>query len=162
MHGVHDADVVRFLKLFTEVSLEEIAVMEKWEGADLNKAKIILADEATKLLHGETCLAKIHATTQTLFAGASGSTDLSSLPRFQLDSNEGLAARGAGISVVDLLIKAELAASKGEAKRLIKAGGARVNDEKVADEAALVTTSGFKDGQLKLSSGKKTHVLIVL
>lgn len=157
-----DADVVRFLKLFTEVSLEEIAVMEKWEGADLNKAKIILADEATKLLHGEACLAKIHATTQTLFAGASGSTDLSSLPRFQLDSNEGLAARGAGISVVDLLIKAELAASKGEAKRLIKAGGARVNDEKVADEAALVTTSGFKDGQLKLSSGKKTHVLIVL
>ena len=158
-----DADVIRFLKLFTEVPLEEIRAMEKWEGAELNKAKVLLADEATTLLHGAACLAQIHATVQTLFAGAAGS-DLSSLPRFQLSAAEGQELlAGKGVAVVDLLVKAGLVASKGEAKRLIKAGGARVNDEKVADEAAVVSAGLFdSEGVLKLSSGKKTHVLIAL
>lgn len=156
-----DADVVRFLKLFTEMPLAEINDMSAWEGAELNKAKILLADEATKLLHGEACLAQIHATVQTLFAGAAGS-DLSSLPRVRLSGDEQAALQaGGGVAVVDLLIKAALATSKGEARRLIKAGGARVNDEKVADEAAVVTAAQFNDGQLKLSSGKKTHCLVV-
>ena len=162
-----DADVVRFLKLFTEVPLEQIRGMEKWEGAELNKAKVVLADEATKLLHGEACLAQIHTTAEALFAAARGGGaggDLSSLPRFELTAKEGAGLRGGkGIPVVDLLVKAELASSKGEAKRLIKAGGARVNDEKVVDEAAVVAAGGFDaEGRLKLSSGKKNHVLIVL
>jgi len=158
-----DADVIRFLKLFTEVPLDEIRAMERWEGAELNKAKELLADEATKLLHGEACLAQIHDTVKTLFAGGAGA-DLSSLPRFALTASEGQDVRdGKGVLVVDLLIKAGLAASKGEAKRLIKAGGARVNDEKVSDEAAVVSAGGFDtEGRLKLSSGKKTHVLIAM
>ena len=127
----------------------------------------LTADEATKLLHGEACLAQIHTTAEALFAAARGGGaggDLSSLPRFELTAEEGAGLRGGkGIPVVDLLVKAELASSKGEAKRLIKAGGARVNDEKVVDEAAVVAAGGFDaEGRLKLSSGKKNHVLIVL
>ena len=156
-----DADVVKFLKLFTEVTLSEINVIAGWEGAELNKAKVLLADEATKLLHGEACLKQIHATVQTLFAGAEGS-DLSSLPKVLLSAAEGASLSAGGITVVDLLAKASMAASKGEAKRLIKGGGARINDEKVTD-GALVTTVDFDGyGRLKLSSGKKTHCLVIL
>ena len=145
----------RFLKLFTEVSLEELSKIEKWEGSELNAAKILLADEATRLLHGDECLVQIHATVDSLFAGGSGGSDLESLPKVFVDSDS--------VSVVDLLVLAGMSASKGEAKRLIKGGGARVNDEKVTAESAVVSTSDFgTDRRLKLSSGKKSHCLVVL
>jgi tyrosyl-tRNA synthetase len=137
--------------------MEEISKMEQWEGAQLNAAKVILADEATRMLHGEECLASIHTTVASLF-GKGGGSDLDSLPKYELDVKS-----GDGLSVVDLLIKAELATSKGEARRLIKGGGARINDEKVNDEAATVKAADFdSEGRLKLSSGKKKHALIQL
>lgn len=153
-----DADVVRFLKLFTEVSMEKLREIATWEGAELNAAKVILADEATTLLHGAACLPQIHATAQTLFAGGGkggGKVDLDSLPRVAIDGSF-------PIPVVDVLVRAEFASSKGEAKRLIKGGGARVNDEKVSDEGAVLTATDFVDGHMKLSSGKKNHCLVVL
>ena len=135
--------------------MEEIAKIEKWEGSQLNAAKILLADEATRLLHGEECLANIHATVDSLFANGSGGSDLESLPKIFVDADI--------ISVVDLLVLAGMSASKGEAKRLIKGGGARINDQKVTSEAAMVGAEDFgTDRRLKMSSGKKSHCLVVL
>jgi tyrosyl-tRNA synthetase len=140
--------------------MDEIRVMEQWQGSELNKAKVLLADEATRLLHGEDCLAKIHATVAALFAGAG--SDLESLPRIQLEVAAGDAA-ALSVPVVDLLVRADMAASKSEAKRLIKGGGARINDEKVSDENATVSAGDFDaEGKLKISSGKKKHALVVL
>eukprot|EP00596_Hydrurales_sp_CCMP1899_P008607 CAMPEP_0119034688 /NCGR_PEP_ID=MMETSP1177-20130426/1704_1 /TAXON_ID=2985 /ORGANISM="Ochromonas sp, Strain CCMP1899" /LENGTH=358 /DNA_ID=CAMNT_0006992321 /DNA_START=479 /DNA_END=1552 /DNA_ORIENTATION=- len=149
-----DSDVVRFLKLFTEVSLEKIKEIEGWEGSQLNAAKILLADEATRLLHGDDCLTQIHATTESLFASG-GAGDLDSLPKFEIEDIT-------SITAIDLLLKASFASSKSEAKRLIKAGGARINDQKVSDDTTLISPTDFIDGKLKLSSGKKTHCVIVL
>ena len=136
--------------------------MAAWEGAQLNKAKEVLADETTRLLHGEACLHAIRETAATLFGGQSGSSaDLESLPKITFARTD-LATAG-GLSVTDLLVKAEMVTSKSEAKRLIKNGGARVNDKKVESDLAVVLTSDFdSEGRLKLSSGKKNHVLVVL
>eukprot|EP01038_Epipyxis_sp_PR26KG_P004802 gene4802-6730_t len=157
-----DADVIRFMKLFTEVPLSDIEEYEKLEGSQLNPIKVILADEATRLLHGEECLPNIHAAAKSLFAGkGGGSDDLDSLVKIQI-SNDELQGEN-NLTVVDLLVKAEFASSKNEAKRLIKAGGARVNDNKVTDELQIVNKELFDNqGRLKLSSGKKKHVLVVL
>jgi len=153
-----DADVIRFLKLFTEVPLEQVREYEKLEGAALNNVKKLLADEATSLLHGSDCLPSIHATVESLFSGGGGGADMESLARVQLDQGD----VAGEISVVDLLVKAGFASSKGEAKRLIKGGGARVNDEKVEDDGATVSKDRFENGRLKLSSGKKKHILVLL
>lgn len=158
--NVADTDVIRFLKLFTELPLEQIYEMGKWEGSELNKAKVILADEATRLLHGSDCLDQIHATVSALFAGQG--EDLDSLPKVPLTAVEVVALEGEGISIVDLIIRAGFAASKAEAKRMIKAGSARINGEKVSDEAARVVVKDFDEaGKLKLSSGKKKHALVL-
>ena len=126
-----DDDVIRFIKLFTELPLEQIEDMAEWRGADLNKAKRILADEATTLLHGEECLSAIHETADSLFSKSGGSSgELESLPKFELSSEEMTLAKSDGLSVVDILLKAEYAKSKGEARRMIKGGGARINDVK--------------------------------
>eukprot|EP00607_Mallomonas_marina_P008066 CAMPEP_0182417912 /NCGR_PEP_ID=MMETSP1167-20130531/2365_1 /TAXON_ID=2988 /ORGANISM="Mallomonas Sp, Strain CCMP3275" /LENGTH=410 /DNA_ID=CAMNT_0024591777 /DNA_START=321 /DNA_END=1553 /DNA_ORIENTATION=- len=154
-----DADVIRFLKLFTEVSLDEIAHMSSWEGSQLNSAKRRLADEATTLLHGSECLSQIHATADSLFKGEGN--DLDSLPTVALTSTNQV--EGEGVLVVDMLVRAELAGSKSEAKRLIKGGGARVNGVKVESETVSVTRSDFdEEGRLKLSLGKKKHVVITI
>jgi len=135
--------------------------MSAWEGADLNNAKKILADETTALLHGKYCLEQIHSTAASLFSG--GGQSLDSLPKILLGSSDAGLVKENGISLVELLIKAEFASSKAEAKRMIKAGSARVNDEKIIDEGALVTANYFdQDGKLKLSSGKKKHALVML
>jgi tyrosyl-tRNA synthetase len=157
-----DADVIRFLKLFTEVSMEEIRVMETWEGSQLNTAKVILADEATRMLHGEECLTTIKATAQSLFGGGS-EADLDSLPKFTLNNQESSSLLQEGkLTIVDILIKSQMASSKSEARRLITGGGARVNNEKVVDENAVVKSEDFDAlGRLKISSGKKKHALVV-
>lgn len=124
---------------------------------------MLLADEATKLLHGEACLQEIHATVKTLFGGKGGD-DLESLQKVQLSKVDFSQDGGKAIPVCDMLVRAEMASSKAEARRLIKAGGARVNDNKVSDEYAVVTKADFESlgGKLKLSSGKKKHALILL
>jgi len=138
--------------------------MESWEGSQLNAAKVILADECTKLLHGEECLAQIHATVQSLYGSGSDESDLDSLPKFYIDNTEVEKINSnSGLSVVDILVKAGFASSKSEAKRLIKGGGARVNGEKVDDENALLSVKDFgTEGRLKLSSGKKKHALVLI
>ena len=154
-----DADVIRFLKLFTEVPLEKIAEYEKMEGSALNDIKKVLADEATTMLHGAECLPEIHKTAESLFSGSGG--DLNSLAKVLLTSSD--ISDTEGISIVDLLMKASFATSKSEARRLIKAGAARVNDVKVDDDTLVVTGDSFDaEKQLKLSSGKKKHVVVCL
>jgi tyrosyl-tRNA synthetase len=157
-----DADVIRFLKLFTDVSIAEIEEMSMWRGAQLNDAKIRLADEATMLLHSANCLSTIHATVQSVFTNGSN-VDLSSLPLVQISRKDSDQIRSQGISVVQLLVLADVASSKNEARRLIAGGGARINDVKISDDA-VITLSDFslEDHGLKLSSGKKKHKLVKL
>jgi len=151
--NTQDADVGRFLKLFTELPMDEIARLENLEGADINEAKKILAHEATKLCRGEAAALAAAETAETTFVQGGAGKDL---PSFTVDASD----LAAGISLLDLFVKAELCASKGEARRLIKQGGAKVNDEKATDGEILITDNMLVDGQIKLSAGKKRHALI--
>ncbi len=158
----------RFLKLFTDLPLDKIASYEALSGAELNAVKVVLADETTRMLHGDACLPGIHHTVQALFAAQSATScaasDLESLEQVTLLTSD-FSDRGTGkctVPVVDLLMKAGFAASKNAARRLIAQGGAKVNDEKIDDEAALVSEKDFDaNGRLKLSGSKKKHVVIV-
>jgi tyrosyl-tRNA synthetase len=134
---VDDADVGRFLRLFTDLRLSEIARLEKLEGVELNEAKKLLATEATRLAHGDD--AETEALPITLVPGAE---------------------LAAGIPVFRLFVLAGLAASNGEARRLIRGGGARVGDAPVTDEAATLSTADLHEGAIKLSAGRKQHRLI--
>jgi len=153
-----DADVGRFLKIFTELSEEKIAELEGLQGAAINDAKAILADEATALLHGEECLEQIRETAKALFAGGS-STDTSALPRITLTADEA----SEGVGVLELFIRLELGKSKSEVRRLVSGGGARLNDVKIEDPALVVGVDSFSSGkEIKLSSGKKKHGIVEL
>ena len=152
-----DADVGRFLRIFTELPQEEIERLEALPGAAINDAKVILADEATAMLHGEECLTGIRETAKTLFASGGGSADTSALPRVQVTEAE---LAGDGVPVVDLFLKLEFGKSKGEIKRLVTGGGARVNDVKIEDERMVLTLENFADGEVKLSAGKKKHGMV--
>eukprot|EP01039_Chlorochromonas_danica_P001524 gene1524-1662_t len=156
-----DADVIRFLKLFTDLPLEQIKSYEQLEGSQLNDVKRVLADECTRLLHGDECLPQIHATIESLFSRNSGAGgDLDSLPKISLQASD-LDASGNAL-VYDLLLKASLVPSKSEGRRMIRAGGIRVNDQRVEDEYAKVSAKDCDDqSRLKLSSGKKKHALVL-
>ena len=152
--NTEDADVVRFLKLFTDLPLDEIAKLENLAGSEINEAKKILAFEATKLCHGEAA-ATLAADTarQTFEQGISGE----GLPTFEVPGSE----LAAGIAVVDLLVRANLAASKGEARRLVQGKGARLNDAVVETDTLSVNAGHLAaDGTLKLTAGKKRHALV--
>ncbi len=139
--NTEDADVPRFLKLFTDLPLPEIDRLAALGGTEVNEAKKRLATEATALLHGP--------------AAAAAAAGL--VPPTHTVAAADLAA---GLPVFRLLADAGLVASLGEARRLIRGGGARVNDAPVADEAAIVTMADLRDGALKLSAGRKQHRLI--
>ena len=152
--NTEDADVVRFLKLFTEVPLDEIERLGKLEGAEINDAKKVLADEATKMCHGEAAAADAAETARKAFEEGASAEGLPTIEIAKADLE-------AGKSVVDLFVDTGLSASKGEARRLIRGGGARVNDQKLDDEGATVTLADLNaDGVVKLSSGKKKHALV--
>jgi tyrosyl-tRNA synthetase len=152
--NTEDGDVARFLKLFTDLPLGEIARLEKLQGAEINDAKKILADEATKLCHGPQAADAAAETARKAFEEGASAEGLPTIAISKSDL-EG------GKSVVDLFVDAGLSASKGEARRLIRGGGARVNDEKLDDEAAVITLANLNaDGVVKLSSGKKKHALV--
>ena len=159
-----DADVERFLKLFTELPLEEVSRLAALEGAGINAAKVVLADECTKLLHGAELgpdgLDGIKATAASVFAAGGGGGDDSDLPRFAVQAAD-VAEGAAGVTVVDLLIGLNMVKSKGEARRLIAGGGARLGGEKVTDEAACLTSAEL-DGkkEIRVSAGKKRHGVI--
>ena len=152
--NTEDADVGRFLRLFTELPLDEIARLESLEGAEINQAKIILANEATKLCHGEEAAKASEATATQTFAQGQMSDGL---PQFAMSADQAY-----GLSVLDAFVTAELAASKGEIRRLIKGGGARINGTAISSDDAVLSESDFTDGRCQLSAGKKRHALITI
>lgn len=155
--NTEDADVARYLRLFTTLPMDEILRLEQLEGAEINEAKKILADSATSLAHSSECLADIHATVAKLFENQSG--DLGSLPTFDLSESE---IEG-GVSILDLFCRAGLTPSKAEARRLIQGQGARLNDQVITDEMLKITQETFGDAAtLKLSAGKKRHAVVKL
>ncbi|QCQ99076.1 tyrosine--tRNA ligase [Brevundimonas sp. SGAir0440] len=150
--NAEDADVGRFMRLFTDLSLEQIAEYEALEGAAINDAKKALADAATTLLHGADEAAKARAAAESNFEKGQLSADL---PTIELPSAE---VYGAMIAAV--VTKAGLTASNGEARRLAQGGGLRLNDAAVSDGAQLLTEADLKDGVIKLAAGKKKIVLV--
>jgi len=149
-----DGDVGRFLKLYTSMPLAEIERLEKLEGAEINEAKKILATEATAVIHGRAEAEKALKTAEETFAGSGVSQDLPTI-EVARDKLE------AGLGVLEAFHTAGLAASNSEARRLIKGGGAKVNDKAVSDERSSLTLSDLdSDGVIKLSMGKKRHVLV--
>lgn len=152
--NVEDADIGRFLRLFTLLPLDEIARLEKLGGAEVNEAKKILAFEATKLCHGEAAALDAAETARKTFEQGSVGDNL---PVVEIDS----ATLGGGITYIDALCRAGLADSKGDARRLIQGGGARLNDQPVTDAAQMIGTGDLTaDGYIKLSAGKKKHALV--
>mgnify|MGYP001809808297 CR=1 FL=1 len=148
-----DADVGRFLRLYTELPLDEIARLEALRDAEINEAKKILANAVTTLAHGaEAAAAAAETARQTFERGATAA----SLPTIELPAAE----LAAGLPAFALLVKAGLVASNGEAKRLIKGGGARLNDAALVEDTQVVGQGDLRDGVLKLAAGKKRIVLV--
>jgi tyrosyl-tRNA synthetase len=152
--NVEDADVVKFLKLFTILPMSEIARLETLRGQEINEAKKVLATAATTLLHGrEAANAASDTARQTFEEGTIADT----LPSIDIPHAE----LEAGVGVLALFVRAGLVASNGEARRQIKGGGLRVNDVAVSDEKMVLTSRDLTpDGVIKLSLGKKRHVLL--
>jgi tyrosyl-tRNA synthetase len=152
--NVEDADVGRFLRLFTELPLDEIGRLEALEGVERNEAKKILATEATALAHSrDAAEAAAETARRTFEEGTSGEA----LPRVVIPQAE----LERGIPAFELIHRAGLAPSKAEARRLVKGGGARLNDAPIADEMKLVTAADLGNEQaIKLSVGKKRHAII--
>jgi tyrosyl-tRNA synthetase len=152
--NTEDADVGKFLKLFTLLPLSEISKLENMTGSDINEAKKILAFEATKILHGEAAALEAAETARKTFEQGGVGENLPSV----IIAEDILKA---GLSVIEALRQSGLVDSNGEAKRLIQGGGAKVNDNAVTDGAQTLTLSDLTgDGYIKLSSGKKKHALI--
>jgi len=152
--NVEDEDVSRFMRLFTELSLSEIARLEKLQGQEINEAKKVLATEITKLCHGAAAAAKAEETARRTFeeGGKAESLPTVSVPRAQLAE---------GIAAFELFHQAGLAPSRTEARKLIKGGGGRLNDKPIASDTAVIKENDLgSDGTLKLSAGRKRHVLI--
>jgi len=151
--NVDDADVGKFLRLFTDLPLEEIARLEALDGAAINDGKKVLADEATAMLHGAEEAARARATAESAFEQGRTSMDL---PTVELPRSEVIGAMIAAVAA-----RAGLTASNGEARRLAQGGGLRLNDEVVSDGARMIEASDVSaDGVLKLAAGKKKIVLV--
>lgn len=146
--NVDDADVIHCMKLLTFVPIEEIEAMESWEGSQLNRAKEILAFELTKMVHSEEEAQKALEASRALFGAGASHADM---PATQLEAQQ----VGEEISVIDALVLAKLAPSKGEARRLIQQGGIAVDDEKVTEISAVIPKSAFEKGHVILRKGKK-------
>jgi tyrosyl-tRNA synthetase len=152
--NVEDADVVKFLKLFTILPMSEIAKLAALQGSEINEAKKVLATEATALLHGRAEAEKAADTARTTFEEGAIAESLPTLeiPRGEFDN---------GLGVLAAFVSAGLVASNGEARRQIKGGGLRVNDVAITDEKMTLTPANLTpEGVIKLSMGKKRHVLL--
>jgi tyrosyl-tRNA synthetase len=148
-----DRDTGRFLRLFTELPLDEISRLEALGGAEINEAKKILATEATAMVHGrEAARCAAEAARQTFEEDVLAQ----SLPGIEIASSE----IEAGLGVLTAFVKAGLVPSSGEARRQIKGGGLKVNDQTVTDERAVIRLGDVTNGAVKLSLGKKRHVLL--
>ena len=150
--NVEDADVLKCIRMLTFLPLEEINKMEAWEGAELNKAKEILAYELTSLVHGKEEADIAQQAAKALFAGGG---DDSNMPTTELT------LEGDDILLIDVLVETKLCASRGEAKKLIQQGGVSVEEEKINDLGFKLTSDKLKDG-VKIKKGKKIYHKVIL
>ena len=148
--NVGDSDVLKCIRMLTFLPLEEIDKMDAWEGSQLNTAKEILAFELTKLVHGEEEATKAQETARAVFAGAGSHENMPTTTIADSDFTDGK------IGVLDLMLKAELTASKGEGRRLVQQGGVSVNDQKVLDPATMYEKADF-EADFILKKGKKVY-----
>lgn len=151
--NTEDADVGRFLRLFTELPLDEIARLEALEGSEINEAKKILADAVTALCHGPAAALEARETARRAFDQGEAATGLPAV-------DIGQARLVEGVPLIELLVATGLAPSKAEARRLIRGGGARVNGTVATDEAVVVSVRDITDAVIKLSAGRKKHALV--
>jgi tyrosyl-tRNA synthetase len=150
--NTEDGDVGRFLKLFTVLPLDEIARLEALQGAEINEAKKVLAFETTALLHGRDAATEAAETARRTFEEGEAAEGLPIVPMPDLGDD--------GIPLYTALAIAGIVTSNSEGRRLIKGGGARVNDEPITDEQRKLTPADMRGGIIKLSAGKKRHVLL--
>ncbi|MSP05023.1 MAG: tyrosine--tRNA ligase [Acetobacteraceae bacterium] len=151
--NTEDTDVGRFLRLFTDLPLGEIDRLALLGGAEINEAKKILATEATTLAHGHATAIQVAETARRAFEKGEAAATLPSI-------NVATADLQAGIPALALFYKAGLVASNGEARRLIRGGGARLNDIPITDEALVISAADLRHGAIKLSAGRKQHRLV--
>jgi tyrosyl-tRNA synthetase len=148
--NTEDGDVGRFLRMFTDLPLAEIARLEQLEGAEINAAKQVLATEATRLCHGDEAARDAAATAARAFAGSASA----GLPTFTLTGNE-------PVLIIDIAIALGVASSKTESRRLVEQGGVRLNDQPVRTVHATVSGADLDEtGTARISIGKKRHALI--
>ncbi len=150
--NTEDADVGKFIRLFTDMPEDEVAALEALEGADINKAKIALANAATTLLHGEEAAKRAEATAQQTFVAGQTSADLPSVDVTLADLK--------GMGILTAATTVSLAGSNGEARRHIKQGALKLNDEKVTTHELTLSDADIIDGVVKISVGKKKHALL--
>ncbi len=153
--NVGDGDVLKCIRMLTFLPLEQIDEMDKWEGAELNKAKEILAWELTALVHGEEEANKAQDAAKAVFAGAGNSENM---PSTQLDSAD---LGDEGINIIDAMIKAGLCSSRGEARRLIEQGGVSVDDIKITAPQHIIPVADFDKGYVIIKKGKKVFHKII-
>jgi len=150
--NTEDADVGKFIRLFTEMTEDEVVALEALEGADINKAKIALANAATTLLHGAEAAKRAEETAQQTFVTGQTSADLPSVDL--------TLAELTGMGILTAATKVSLASSNGEARRHIKQGALKLNDAKVSSHEVTLSESDIIDGVVKISVGKKKHALL--
>lgn len=155
--NVPDEDVVKFLKLYTFLSMEEIEGLSGLSGKEINHAKEVLATEVTRMVHGEDETRKAVDASKAAFGGAE-SGDVSAIPQMSVARAE----LDEGLTAVDLFSRTDLCSSRGEARRLIQQGGARVNERKVESTEERVDAGWFEDGHALLRAGKKRYFRVVL
>jgi len=152
--NVDDADVLKCIRMLTFLPIEQINEMDAWEGAQLNKAKEILAWELTNMVHGEEEANKAQAAAKALFGAGAVSADMPSTEIPEADFGEGL-------TIVDIMVKCKLTGSKGEARRLVDQGGVAVNDVKVASPMQIFTAEDVKKGDFVIKKGKKVFHKVI-
>ena len=157
--NVADADVEKFLLLFTFMSVEDIKELGKLEGQDINRAKEVLAYEQTGIIHGQAEADKAREAAKAAFAAqGSASVDRTGIPSITINNSE----LESGINVMDLFARTALCSSKGEARRLVTQGGASINGNKVTDIEKSIDMSFVEDGELLLKAGKKRYFRIIV
>ena len=154
--NVDDADVLKCIRMLTFLPLEEIEKMESWEGSELNRAKEILAYELTALVHGEEKATKAQEAARALFSGAADTENMPTVALTAEDFTDGQ------IAVNEIMLKAGLVKSKGEARRLIQQGGVSIDDQKVTDPVAVVSHETLEKGHIILKKGKKVFYKVTL
>ena len=151
--NTNDKDVIKFLKLFTDLGINEINNLES-SNQDINKLKILLANEATTMLHGIKAAKDSESTAKKTFTEKSIGKKL---PIIKVKKNK----IEDGMNILDLVLQTKLANSKGEIRRMIKNSGLKINNEIIVDEAKIINKNNFdQDNNLKISHGKKQHVIV--